>query len=120
MNTTQNQSPLLTANTANAASGAAQTSPEAAEKAAAEKAANAKPPRARRGPPADGGEEPRELFILTTSKLNDTNGSALRRGQAASVPVRRIEALLQSGKIRRASKEEIETATKRYGRARIN
>jgi membrane protein involved in colicin uptake len=92
----------------------------AAEKAAAEKAAKAaKPPRARRGPPADGGEEDRVNAILSTSKLVGKGGARLRRGQAVSVPARRVEALVRTGKIRLGTPEEIERAATRYGSDRI-
>ena len=89
----------------------------AAEKAAAEKAA--KPPRARRGPPADGGEEERVDAILSTSKLVGAGGERLRRGMAVSVPKRRAFALERSGKIRFGSSEEVERAAARLGSARI-
>ncbi|WBT06672.1 hypothetical protein PFY01_03050 [Brevundimonas vesicularis] len=89
----------------------------AAEKAAAEKAA--KPPRARRGPPADGGEEERVDAILSTSKLLGAGGERLRRGMAVSVPKRRAFALERSGKIRFGSVEEVERAATRLGSARI-
>jgi hypothetical protein len=75
--------------------------------------------RARRGPPADGKEEPRKIVILTTSKLTDAEGGKLRRGQAVSVPVRRLETLERSGKIRKAPKNEIEAAERRFGLGRI-
>ncbi|MCG2662570.1 hypothetical protein, partial [Brevundimonas sp.] len=92
----------------------------AAEKAAAEKAAKpAKPPRARRGPPADGGDEERVSAILSTSKLIGKGGARLRRGQAVSVPARRVEALVRTGKIRLGTPEEIERAATRYGSDRI-
>lgn len=77
-------------------------------------------PRTRRGPPADGGEEPRKLYILTTSRMADANGNALRRGQVVSVPERRIEALVAAGRIREVSKSEIDRAHKRFGRSRIS
>ncbi|WP_374322644.1 hypothetical protein [Brevundimonas sp.] len=89
----------------------------AAEKAAAEKAAKA--PRARRGPPADGGEEERVDAILSTSKLLGAGGERLRRGMAVSVPKRRASALERSGKIRFGSTEEVERAATRLGSARI-
>uniref|UniRef100_UPI003F68FE11 hypothetical protein n=1 Tax=Brevundimonas nasdae TaxID=172043 RepID=UPI003F68FE11 len=94
----------------------------AAEKAAAEKAAAeraAKPPRARRGPPADGGEEERVDAILSTSKLLGAGGERLRRGMAVSVPKRRAIALERTGKIRFGSTEDIERAATRLGSARI-
>ncbi|SPU55876.1 Histone H1-like nucleoprotein HC2 [Brevundimonas vesicularis] len=89
----------------------------AADKAAADKAA--KPPRARRGPPADGGEEERVDAILSTSKLLGAGGERLRRGMAVSVPKRRAFALERSGKIRFGSVEEVERAATRLGSARI-
>jgi len=89
----------------------------AADKAAADKAA--KPPRARRGPPADGGEEERVDAILSTSKLLGAGGERLRRGMAVSVPKRRAFALERSGKIRFGSTEEVERAATRLGSARI-
>ena len=89
----------------------------AADKAAADKAA--KPPRARRGPPADGGEEERIDAILSTSKLLGAGGERLRRGMAVSVPKRRAFALERSGKIRFGSTEEIDRAATRLGSARI-
>lgn len=100
-----------------ASSQAQPTLDEAAEKAAAEKAA--KPPRARRGPPADGGEEERVDAILSTSKLVGAGGERLRRGMAVSVPKRRAFALERSGKIRFGSVEEVERAATRLGSARI-
>ncbi|WP_312126560.1 hypothetical protein [Brevundimonas sp.] len=93
--------------------------PNVKEKPASQSKRPAKPPRPRRGPPADGGDEDRVVVILTTSKLNDTSGSALRRGQAASVPKRRLAALLKAGKVRTGSASEIEAATRRFGRARV-
>ena len=103
-----------------ASSPAQPTLDAAAEKAAAEKAAKpAKPPRARRGPPADGGEEDRVNAILSTSKLVGKGGARLRRGQAVSVPARRVEALVRTGKIRLGTPEEIERAATRYGSDRI-
>lgn len=90
---------------------------EAPEEASAERPE--KRVRQRRGPPADGKEEPRKIVILTTSKLTDAEGGKLRRGQAVSVPVRRMEALERSGKIRKAPKNEIEAAERRFGLGRI-
>jgi len=90
---------------------------EAAEEASTERPG--KKVRQRRGPPADGKEEPRKIVILTTSKLTDAEGGKLRRGQAVSVPVRRMEALERSGKIRKAPKNEIEAAERRFGLGRI-
>lgn len=90
---------------------------EAPEEASAERPE--KRVRQRRGPPADGKEEPRKIVILTTSKLTDADGGKLRRGQAVSVPVRRMEALERSGKIRKAPKNEIEAAERRFGLGRI-
>ncbi len=79
----------------------------------------AKPPRARRGPPADGAEEPRVDVILATSKMTGADGAALRRGMAVSVPKRRLAALLVAGKVREAGVDEIDRAVARYGAARI-
>ena len=102
-----------------AASSQAQPSLDAAaDKAAADKAA-AKPPRPRRGPPADGGDEERVDAILSTSKLLGAGGERLRRGMAVSVPKRRAIALEKSGKIRFGSTEEVERAATRLGSARI-
>lgn len=69
--------------------------------------------RARRGPPADGAPEPRVIVLLTTSRLSDVDGSPLRRGQAVSVPERRLEGLIKHGKVRRGSDREIEAAQRR-------
>lgn len=90
---------------------------EAPEEAAADRPH--KKVRARRGPPADGKEEPRKTVILTTSKLTDAEGGKLRRGQAVSVPVRRMPTLERSGKIRTAPKNEIEAAERRFGLGRL-
>lgn len=95
---------------------------DAAQEEAPEEASADRPEkkvRPRRGPPADGKEEPRKIVILTTSKLTDADGNKLRRGQAVSVPVRRMEALERSGKIRKAPKNEIEAAERRFGLGRI-
>ena len=103
--------------TLDAAADKAAADKAAADKAAADKAA--KPPRARRGPPADGGEEERVDAILSTSKLLGAGGERLRRGMAVSVPKRRAFALERSGKIRFGSVEEVERAATRLGSARI-
>lgn len=81
----------------------------------AEKPASAEKPkkRARRGPPADGAPEPRVTVLLTTSRLSGVDGGPLRRGQAVSVPERRIEVLIRNGKVRRASDSEIAAARRR-------
>lgn len=95
-----------------------QPKPEAAE--AAKQAEAAKPARrARRGPPADGKPENRVTMVLTTSKLSDPNGERLRRGRPVSVPERRVESLTNQGRIRKASAEEIEVLTRRYGLAQL-
>jgi hypothetical protein len=91
---------------------------EAAEKEAAEKEAK-KPPRKHRGPPRDGAPEKRVLMVLTTSKLSDTNGVRLRRGRLVSVPERRVEGLVNQGRIRKASAEEVEVLQRRHGRAEL-
>ncbi len=94
------------------ADGQAQTSPEAAEAA--------KPARrARRGPPADGKPEKRVTMVLTTSKLTDADGVRLRRGRPVSVPERRVDSLTAQGRIRKASTEEVEVLTRRYGLAQL-
>ena len=119
-NTTNASTPTSQLALQAASSPAQPTLDAAAEKAAAEKAAKpAKPPRARRGPPADGGEEDRVNAILSTSKLVGKGGARLRRGQAVSVPARRVEALVRTGKIRLGTPEEIERAATRYGSDRI-
>lgn len=91
--------------------------PPPPQDAAAEKAVG-KPARQRRGPPADGKDEERENVLLTTSKLSGPGGK-LRRGQAVSVPTRRLTALVQSGKVRQATAEELETAIRRFGLGRL-
>lgn len=89
---------------------------QAAAKAAAKPA---KVTRARRGPPADGVEEERVLVIMTTSKLQGVDGLRLRRGSAVSVPLRRLDGLIRSGKVRTGSAEAIEAARRRHGEGRI-
>ncbi len=57
------------------------------------------------------------MMVLTTSKLSDTNGVRLRRGRLVSVPERRIEALVNQGRVRPASPEEVEVLKRRHGQA---
>ncbi len=97
------------------ADGQAQPSPEAAEAAKVNKPA----PRRRRGPPADGQPENRVTMVLTTSKLSDANGVRLRRGRLVSVPERRVESLINQGRVRKASAEEVEVLTRRHGLAQL-
>lgn len=85
------------------------TPPPAPEKALADKPKR----RPRRGPPADGAPEPRVTVLMTTSRLSDFEGTPLRRGQAVSVPERRLEALISQGKVRQGSPGEIEAAKRR-------
>lgn len=104
--------------TETAASDALQSPPEPATKVAVENpAAKLKKPRVRRGPPPAGMVEKRLDMILTTSRLSDADGRRLRRGQAVSVPERRVVQLTQSGKVRRASQGELDAALRRHGPA---
>lgn len=104
--------------TGSAASDAPESFAEAAETVAVvTPAAKVKKPRQRRGPPPAGVEEKRVDMILTTSRLSDARGGRLRRGQVVSVPERRLAQLTLSGKVRKASASELETAIRRHGPA---
>lgn len=94
---------------ASASENTASTSEASPDQPKAEKAKR----RPRRGPPADGAPEPRVTVLLTTSRLSSVDGSPLRRGQAVSVPVRRLDALIAQGKVRQGSAGEVDAAQRR-------